>query len=210
MRAIKRILITGIAGILILSCGKDQYHDTGLANGKHDCSVWEYMQQDGTNWDSVIMMIQRAGLQSIFDGSNPQYSEITFFGPVNYAVRQFLYKTEDEEGERIYHSIQDVPVEICRQMVLSHVVPKRMLEKDFDYEIKGTDTGGTIVQTLTGIDLRVYRIKTPYNGIPDIGPEYLAIHALEKGHKADVASADIECTNGIVHSLSNSYEMVEL
>lgn len=208
---LKKILIIGIISISILSCGKDQYHDSGLANGKHNCTVWEYLQQDNqNNWDSVVVMIRRAGVQDVFDGSNPQYPEITFFGPVNYSVMQFLYKTENEEGERLYHSIQDIPTEICRQMVLSHILLRRMMKEEFDYEIKGTDTGGTIMQTLTGIDLRVYRIKTPYNGIPDIGPEYLAIHALEKGHKSDVASADIECTNGVVHSLSNTYEMVEL
>lgn len=205
-------IVSIIIGIVFLlgACGKDNFHDSGLANGKHDCSMWEYMQKDPHNWDSVRLMIQRAGLQQLFEGTDPAYPEITFFGPVNYSVVRFLLKTTDEEGKRLYQSIQDVPVDTCRQMVLSHILPRRMMKEEFDYEVKGTDTGGSILQTLTGIDLRVYRIKSPYYDIPDLGPEYLAIHALEKGYKADIASANIETTNGVVHSLSNTYEMVEL
>lgn len=204
--------ISIVIGLVFLlgACEKNDFHDSGLANGKHDCSMWEYMQEDPDNWDSVRLIIQRAGLQQLFEGRDPAYPEITFFGPVNYSVARFLLKTTDEEGNRLYRSVQDVPEDVCRQMVLSHILPRRMMKEDFDYEIKGTDTGGSILQTLTGIDLRVYRIKSPYYDIPDIGPEYLAIHALEKGYKVDVLSADIETTNGVVHSLSNTYEMVEL
>lgn len=204
--------ISIVIGLVFLlgACEKNDFHDSGLANGKHNCSMWEYMQKDPRNWDSVRLMIQRAGLQQLFEGTNPEYPEITFFGPVNYSVVRFLLKTTDEEGNRLYRSVQDVPADVCRQMVLSHILPRRMMKEDFDYENKGTDTGGSILQTMTGIDLRVYRIKSPYYDIPDLGPEYLAIHALEKGYKVNVSSADIETTNGVVHSLSNTYEMVEL
>lgn len=204
--------ISIVIGLVFLlgACEKNDFHDSGLANGKHNCSMWEYMQKDPRNWDSVRLMIQRAGLQQLFEGTNPEYPEITFFGPVNYSVVRFLLKTTDEEGNRLYRSVQDVPADVCRQMVLSHILPRRMMKEDFDYENKGTDTGGSILQTLTGIDLRIYRIKSPYYDIPDLGPEYLAIHALEKGYKVNVSSADIETTNGVVHSLSNTYEMVEL
>lgn len=205
------ILISFIAGILIISaCGNDYYHDTGLANGNHDCTIWEYLQNDPEHWDSVRIMIEQAGIKDLFDGTNPQYQQITFFGPTNYSVIAFLLKYKDEEGKQVYHSLKEVPKDICRQMVLSHVIPERLTKDEFDYEVKGTDTGGTIIQTLTGIDLRVYRIKTPYNGIPDIGPERMAIHALQKGYKVDISSADIKMTNGVVHSLSNTYEMAEL
>lgn len=205
-----QVLILMAIVSFLTGCSNDYYHDSKLANGKHDCSIWEYMQNDPDNWELVSVMIEKGGLKNIFDGSHPDYPQITFFGPTNYSVREFLLKHENDEGERIYHSLNDVPAEVCRQMVLSHIVPKRMMKDEFDYEIKGTETGGTIVKTLTGIDLRVYRIKTPYHDIPDLGPEYLAIHALEKGYKVDIASADIECTNGVVHSLSNTYEMAEL
>ena len=79
-----------------------------------------------------------------------------------------------------------------------------------DYEVWVTLTVGTIVQSLTGIELRVFRTKVDYNGIPDIGPEGLGIHALVNGFIAGVASADIVTNMGMVHSLSYGYQMVEL
>lgn len=47
---------------------------------------------------------------------------------------------------------------------------KKFLQ-DFDYEVKGTQTGGTMVQALSGIDLRVYRITSTFYDIPDLGAE---------------------------------------
>ena len=191
-------------------CGNDFYHDSGLADGKHDCTVWEYLQTDHYNWDSVIVMIEHAGLKDVFDGTNPEFKQITFFAPTNLSVNQFLFKTTGETGDMVYSSVKDVPVELCRKMLLAHVLNRRMMKEDFDYEVKGTLTGGTMVTTIGGVELRVYRTRTPYNGIPDIGPESLFFHAVTSGHIAMVASADIEMMNGVVHSLSYTYEFTKL
>ena len=32
--------------VVATGCGNDFYHDSGLADGKHDCTVWEYLQMD--------------------------------------------------------------------------------------------------------------------------------------------------------------------
>ena len=191
-------------------CGNDFYHDSGLADGKHDCTVWEYLQTDHYNWDSVIVMIEHAGLKDVFDGTNPEFKQITFFAPTNLSVNQFLFKTTGETGDMVYSSVKDVPVELCRKMLLAHVLNRRMMKEDFDYEVKGTLTGGTMVTTIGGVELRVYRTRTPYNGIPDIGPESLFFHAVTSGHIAMVASADIEMMNGVVHSLSYTHEFTKL
>ena len=45
---------------------------------------------------------------------------------------------------------------------------------------------------------------------PDIGPESLFFQAVTSGHIAMVASADIEMMNGVVHSLSYTYEFTKL
>ena len=74
---------------LLSSCDDDYFHDSGLADGKHDCTMWEYFQTDGENWDSTMILIEHAGLKEVFDGTNPDYKEITFFWgnqPVDRAV----------------------------------------------------------------------------------------------------------------------------
>ena len=50
------------------ACDDDYFHDSGLANGRHDCTVWEYLHTDAYNWDSTILVIERAGLVDLFDG----------------------------------------------------------------------------------------------------------------------------------------------
>lgn len=65
--------------VVFTGCDNDFYHDSGLADGKHDCTVWEYLQTDHYNWDSVIVMIEHAGLKDVFDGTNPGFQQITFF-----------------------------------------------------------------------------------------------------------------------------------
>lgn len=210
MKQLKYILIAMVAGLVVWSCDDDYYHDSGLANGKHDCTLWGYLHTDGRDWDSTIVMIERAGLESLFKGEDGENREITFFGPTNYSIMQFLYKTLDDAGGVMYERVADVPVEMCRQMILSHVIRGKKMSMDFDFEVKGTLTGGSMETTLTGIQLRVYRVRGTYNGIPDIGPEGLMIHGLESGHIEAVASSNIETTNGVVHSLSYSYQLTEL
>ena len=39
------------------ACTNYQYIDTGLANGKHDCTVWEYLHSQPDDWDSTILLI---------------------------------------------------------------------------------------------------------------------------------------------------------
>ena len=196
--------------LAVYACDKNEFHDTGLAYGKHDCSMWEYFAKDHADWDSVVMMIERAGLVNIFDGTHPQYKEITFFGITNLSVNQFLVKNLDENKAMKYQGVRDIPEEMCRRILLSHIIPGKKMQQEFDYEVKGTLTGGTIVKTLSGIDLRVYRIKNPFMGVPDIGEEGLGIYAMKSGYQAKVASSNIETTNGVVHALSYTYQMTEL
>lgn len=207
----KKYIAIWIGLLLAFSaCDDNYYHDSGLANGKHDCTMWEYFQTDLENWDSTMVLIEHAGLKDVFDGTNPDYKEITFFGVTNLSINQFLFKTIDDDWEPLYNRIEDIPVELCREMLLSHVVAGKLMKPECEYEVKGTLTGGTTVKTLSGIELRVYRTRSSYSGIPDIGAEGLAIHAPVSGQMTTIASADIGVTNGVVHSLDYTYQFTQL
>ena len=199
-----------LIGVFCILCScEDYYHDSGLANGKHDCTMWEYFESQPGDWDSTMILIEHAGLKSIFDGSG-EYKQITFFGVTNLSIEQLLVKTIDDDWEPIYNRVKDIPVDLCREMLLSHIIPGKIMKTGFDYEVKGTLTGGTMVTTLSGVELRVYRTKSSYGGVPDIGAEGLRIHAPVSGNIASIASADIEVTNGVVHSLDYTYQFTQL
>ena len=100
----------------------------------------------------------------------------------------------------MYEKVADIPADECREMLLSYMIHGKKFLQDFDYEVKGTQTGGTMERTLSGIQLRVYRITSSFSGISDIGAEKLAFQAPE-GYIGTVASCNIEMNNGVVHSL---------
>lgn len=203
---IRYFIIAFILGCLCSACEKDYFVDGGKADGNFDGTVWEYLSSNHGKWDSLVVAIGHAGLIDVFD--NPD-APLTLFGPTNLSINQFLFKTVDENGNRLYQSVTDIPKELCRRMVLSYVVSGIKMRTDFDYEVKGTLEGGTLVQSLSGAEIRVFRRKTDYGSIPDAGAEELYIHATASGHIVLCVSADIKPTNGVVHALSTTHQWTE-
>ena len=62
--------------INICSCTDYNYIDGGTANGIHNCTMWEYFENQTYDWDSTMIMIEHAGLKSLFDGSGTQTNHI--------------------------------------------------------------------------------------------------------------------------------------
>lgn len=188
----------------LCSC-EENYHDSGLAKGDHDCTVWEFLKGN-PQFDSAVVLIERAELVYLFDGKEG----VTFFGFTNLSVESFLLQTTDAEGERVYRGVADIPVEFCKDLVLSHVLTQKVRKEDVDFEVKGTLKGGSLFGSAAGHELRVYRIKTDAGTVPDAGPVYMAVHGMDTGEIVGIASADITCNNGMVHSLVYSYVLTVL
>lgn len=199
-----------IISILILticiSC-ETKYNiiDTGLANGRHDCSMYEYFKNDKQNWDSLRLMIERADLVDLFEGQREGYEEITFFGPVNYSVIRWMLKNN-------YNSIQDIPVDLCEEMVMRHIVKGKYMRDDIAAGTAGTGSdpgeGGQFMTGEIGNTFWIYSFRTSYNGVANAGAVLLYIVSQTgQKQKIDVASTNIEPNGGVIHSLSNYYEL---
>lgn len=193
--------------IMSLLCGCkviDDPVDTGICESDKTKTMWEYFVngQNG-DWGLVTEAIEYAGVKNMFDGSDPDYKEITFFGPTALSIRKCLY----ENGLK---TIYDLTPEEVKSMLISHLVSGKIMKNDCDFEVKGTNEGGKIVTSLTGKKLRVFRIKTPGQYGPETGPVLMGLHALESGFKANIASSDIELKNGVIHSLTYDYTWTEL
>lgn len=85
----RKIYMIVLIASFLWECDDNYFHDTGLANGVHDCTMWEYLRSDHENWDSTVLLIQRAGLVPLFEGKSAEYPEITFFGPTNLSIINF-------------------------------------------------------------------------------------------------------------------------
>lgn len=199
--------IISIICILSLStCEKYDVIDTGKANGVHDCTMWEYFHTNHYDWDSVIIAIEHAGLTGLFNGPDT----ITFFGITNWSIKRFIRHTYNEDGSRKYSCVRDIPADICKRMILSHLVGGKQMKDSFDYGVRNKNEGGTEMVSLAGKKLRVFRTKEDFGDYTEKGAVTLGVHGLESSVIVPVASGDIQVSNGVVHSLVYEYEWTEL
>ena len=201
----KKILLAISIVLTIVSCTTDyNMNNTGLANGKFD-----YFHSDSYNWDSLIIMIDRAGLQDLFNGEVEGYEEITFWGPTNNSIRRWML----EGGTGVPKRLKDLSPEECRKYVMAHVVKGKTMLNDIP---RGTINMGSVSggMTMYGEDNKnemwVYTEQLPYNGVIDVGAVIIKIRSMRTLVDIDIASCNIEPTTGVVHSLHPNYTLGEL
>lgn len=218
----KKWLIWMAAAVALVSCEtKYNYHDTGVSEQYFPGNMYEYLHSNSYDWDSIVKIIDRAGLKEMFEKE-----EFTFVGPTNITVRKWFYwdrkdgMSGTDKGYVIhgYKSIKQVPVDLCRKIVYSHVIDKIVLRDlvaraTYDETQKITD-GGDFLTTRWGNRLWFWTDKEPYMGIDDMGPVILSMASLDKYDKKlkdiGIASVDIRPTNGVVHSLPYSYNFGDM
>ena len=189
--------------------------NTGLANGKFDGSMYEYFQANHYDWDSLVLMIDRAGLK-VFTGERAGYEEITFFGPTNHTIRLWMYKSEqrwDSELQQMvvikkaYNRVDEIPVEDCRRLVMEHVVKGIYMRDDIPEGTlaeSGDREGGMTLTGVEGNSFWIFSFRGMYQGIAGQGAVSLKLIS-EIGQEIKVASSNLESDNGVVHSLHYDY-----
>lgn len=201
--------------VLGSSCTKYNYIDGGLANGVHDCSMWDYFHTDGYDWDSTIVMIEHAGLKSLFDGTG-EYKEITFFGLTNHSIRGYMLdrnKNLREDDPGYLHRVTDISPAKCKDILEKLVLPKRLMLKDVPrgnrVAVLGVykETDGMAVQCVRG-ELFLWTVRSTWQGVEDVGAITFSIAScnVKSARNEVVASTDIQTTNGVVQALNYDFE----
>lgn len=200
-----RKMIYIITLVLLASCTKNNFIDTGISNGRHEGkNILEYMAAHSYDWDSTILMIRHAGAEMIrlFEGEDPAHKEITFFGPTNHSIRRFLL-------ERGYKRVTEIDADWCRSILLQHVVDGKIYRKDIPQGQAGlygtVGTGGTFFNTLAATRIWVYVDLQEAGGIVENAAKPIYINFTKANKLVAVASGDIEPDNGIVHALEYSF-----
>lgn len=210
------------------SCTKYNYIDGGLAHGIHDCSMWEYFERQSTDWDSTRIMIEHAGMKSVFDGSG-SHEQITFFGLTDIVIVRYMLENNrllDEDkasGEEVneedyWYKVTDIPRETCIALLNSLIVPQRLMLKDVprgwrtrsndDEGEKYVEKEGKVCPTLSG-ELFVWMEPEDYAGIQDAGLKTLWIAKRNNGASNwRVASTDIQTNNGVVQSMGYDFNII--
>lgn len=194
--------------LFLCSCTKYNYIDGGTANGIHDCTMWEYFHTNSYDWDSTIIMIEHAGLKSLFDGTG-EYKQITFFGLTSNSILRYML-------ENNYKRVTDIPVGKCQDIIQKLVAPKRIMLNDVPRGNRIQSGGGTesafveydglVFDCIRG-SLFLWTQRMAYNDIEDTGEIalYIASQNQDGARNERVASTDIQTTNGVVHSLNYDF-----
>ena len=194
--------------LCLCSCTKYNYINGGTANGINDCTMWEYFHTNSYDWDSTVVMIEHAGLKSLFDGTG-EYKQITFFGLTSNSILRYML-------ENNYERVTDIPVGKCQDIIQKLVAPKRIMLNDVPRGNR-IQSGGGIESAFVEYDglvfdcirgsLFLWTQRMAYNDIEDTGEIalYIASRNQDGTRNERVASTDIQTTNGVVHSLNYDF-----
>lgn len=215
-----------LLSVSLYSCTDNNYIDGGLAKGVHDCTMWEYFENQNVDWDSTMIMIEYAGMKSYFDGSG-QYKEITFFGITDIAIARamlrhnYLLDLKKQNGETIdendyWHRVKDIPKETCVSILKKLIVPEqRIMLKNVPKgtRLKNTEgsdyieNGGKVFTSLAG-ELFIWMEQENYMGLQEMGEKMLFIaRRLKIASNWRIASTDIQTTTGVVNAMGYEFDM---
>lgn len=210
----KNYIFVLILTLTLSSCGtKYHYNDTGTASAYFDGDMYQYLKSSSYNWDSVRLMVERGGLREVF-----MHDQITFMGLTNHSIRKWLIKGGTGYDQYGYARISDIPEGLCRAIVLSLVVDTKMMRDEIErvqHDEKGARIGGgRKVIARYGNTLWLWTKQDPYMGVGGLGPVTLSMTTLRDDGKEintnQVASGDIQPTNGVVHALQYSYNIDDI
>ena len=253
----------------LTACTNYDFVETGRAQAYHDTSMLTYFKGDSYNYSYLVHLIERAGLNDVFEGKSEYGNQITFIAPTNHSIRRYLLKThaplpvEDSNDQpntpdtpsnpetpsnpdapetpsnpetpevsavadtraafdkntatdsQIMHLIDEISVDSCRQIVLSHVIPnENLLLENFVRGVKSTNgkaigTGGKIYTMASGTKLWMYTFASTFGGVAGAGP--LTLHVVSPTTQIErvIASHNIRTKTGTVHSLQNNFTLFE-
>lgn len=219
--------LKGVALLLLVnlySCTDYNYIDGGLAKGVHDCTMWEYFENQTQDWDSTMVMIEHAGMKSYFDGSG-QYKQITFFGITDITITRFMLQhnsqlDSDKEGgkpvdDAYWYKVKDMPADSCAAILKKLIVPdQRIMLKDvpqgnrLQINHKYIESDGKRFPTLYGDEIFTWMVPEDYEDLQDAGAKVLWIaRRRNTSSNYQVASTDIQTTTGVVNSMDYNFAM---
>ncbi|MEG0797032.1 MAG: fasciclin domain-containing protein [Odoribacter sp.] len=197
------ILILLTLGLLSGCEPKDNFIDTGISYGVHNCTMFEYLQMDLKNWDLTIELIRKAKMESYFEGKESGLEQITFLAPPSLSILRYLMENE-------LKTVNELDEAQCREFLLRHIIKGRIMKEDIAFripEISSEIKGGTMVECLGGNQLKLYLEQEEWGGVSDAGAIHLFVYSLDKKRFVPMATPNLQTNTGIVHALNYNFTL---
>ncbi len=206
----RKLLIAGLVVMgLFAACKKDYYKDSGLANGRYEGSVLDYLKSKPFFFDTLVQVIDLAGMSDVF-----QKEQITFFAPSNMCFDSTLMYTNRllySAGKDTISKLSQVPKDLWRKVLSRYVFKGKNLLNDYpQLDPNYYDTyPGQFYRSYDGALMNIGVIYGSAGGAQYAGYRQLFLSYTPDitfkpsfWRKAPVSSVNIEPRNGAVHVLN--------
>ncbi len=205
-----------IAGLIIgmSSCQKDYYKDYGVHDPHYDGTVLDYLKSRPELFDTLVQVIHLAGMDDVFESN-----EITFFAPGDTSIKRslnLLNRILYREGKDTISNLSQINPDVWRAELSLYLFEGKHLLNDYpqlDLSEK-VAFGGQYYTSYGGRSMNIGVVYHNAGGVEYAGYRELMISyipslasPLNAWFTTQVASVNIQPTNGVIHALrfSNHY-----
>ncbi len=206
--------------ITFTSCNKkDSFIDTGVHTAKYDGSILDYLKEKRGQFDSIVKIIQIAGMENVFDNE-----EITFFAPADSSVNNSIEQLNmllQIWGLKEVKRLEQIKPEVWAKFLSRYVFKGKKAMNDYP-QIDIGNLSAFPGQVYTSYSGQIMNIGVVYDdaGTADgvqvkyAGYRHLLISYIpsistpldyRSWYSANVASVNIAPRNGYIHALRYSY-----
>lgn len=199
----KKQFLLSIALLLsvLASCTNYDFIETGTAREDRTLTMYQVMERDTYNFDSVMVMIKHAGLEPVFKGESTYGKNLTFLALTNHGIRAYLMSKDLKR-------VTDIPAEDCKQVLLSHLIQEVILRDELpkgepsqNMEESVIGKGGKKYETLSGKQLWLYGWVGSFNDVPKVGATAIYVVSPETQKNTHVQTTDLHTANGVMQVL---------
>ena len=192
------------------ACKKDYYEDSGLQKGIYSESSLAFLQQRSFFFDSLVTVIQLAGMDPVLEDSS-----ITFFAPTNHAIAKAMNQINKERNSNFKDSLrlQDIPQEIWRKFISHYTFREKYMLKDIARRDPSQLNvySGMNLESWDGYIMNLGVVFSNYSSTKDVGPRKVTITdigdlAKPNNVTSSIATSDLQTKNGIIHVLDDNHE----
>lgn len=191
-----------IAFILLVaflsSCSDDYYTDGGLADGKLNMTTYDFIKSRPDMFEKLVWVIDQNNLK---DEINKEGT--TFFPPKDESIVAYLERKQLESVQ--LDKLPQGEIDTLGMRLEMYIFPYKIMREDLSQKIKDYVS---VSDDLMGVSLKI----EPYNEIPGFGPSTVILSGPSFGfvgmgsfrRSAEVATSDLESSNGAIHVLRHT------
>lgn len=213
MKAIPSIAMILMTGLLLTACKKNYYNDTGKHNGTFNGNVWEYLKSRPDYFDSLTKVIRLAGLENAL-----QNEEVTFFAPADSSINRTIKVVNSllkTLGRPEIRRLEQIKPEVWRKQLSRYLFKGKKSMNDYPQLDTANISAypGQIYASYDGLLMNIGVVYDDAGSVRYAGYRHLKLSFIPSAttprdyaswFSADIATVNIEPTNGFVHVIMYS------